>query len=1064
MKERRSKEGNTRNSDSGVHDVKVCVILRWATLRITDMLLSMKTLLWAMAFPLIASVGPSSHGQEELYPGDLDLRIPLASADASVRYDYDIVYVRAPRLGDGAGSLWSEIAHPSLMDPGADLMLLHPDGSEELLVEGGGDGAVTDPMVSIDGEWVFYSHVRGLERTSQHGKFPSGGADIYKIALASRRIVRLTDQRYTPNTGAAEWSSDFRSDEKGRTRIEYGVLNMGPCPLPGGRIVFTSSRDGFLPPKHPSPSQQLFVMDDDGRNVEKIGHLNIGMALHPVVLKDGRIMFSTLESQGLRSTLLWGLWAIRPDGTDWGPLYSAFHTGGAPDAFHFQTQLGDGSIIAEQYYNQNNSGFGAYHRIPASPPGAMPAFGSAWLEDPRNTPLKFGRHYNGKPKLQRLPFTPVGAVSLTRFSPISDGEADPSILNEGASARVGKFTHPSGAPDNHLLTVWSPGPVNHQNGLKLPAIDGGIYLIKQGAPVDEPAQMRLIRNDPSYNEQWPRAVVPYKRIYGIDEPAMLAPLANDGSLHKDLPEGTPFGLVGVSSFYKRESYPEGKVAPGEVTAWFAGARDPNGYEGLDPFNTSENGASLNWFNQGSEAGRYGNEEIHAVRILAMEPTTNRHRGNYPREGRLFFSHAMERLRILGEIPLRKPDKDGREPLDPDGNPDTSFMARIPADTAFTFQLIDRDGMNLTMAQTWHQLRPGEVRNNCGGCHAHSQKPTDFSHTAAARPDYKVWDLVNATPLLAEKELREKQSGVENVEYHRDIRPILERSCTACHTKAKDEPAGNLVLDADDEEVSVPNTGKFPGTYYRLAMDEGARFGHKPVIHNGQWRQTNASRYIRKFQSRRSLLVWKILGHRTDGWSNDAFPSARVPGDPESLELAGEPIPNTQRNRDRSDLDYNGKPMPPREAVEEGKVKPLTDEDRRTLIRWIDLGCPIDLDYDAMDPEARGEGWMVDDNRPVLTMTYPKAGRNMAFDRILIGAHDYYTGLDPESFTVTADFVIDAVAPGENLAGKFAEVGQGVRELRLKEPIQRLKAGMLTVSIRDREGNRTRIERLFSVEE
>ena len=34
-------------------------------------------------------------------------------------------------------------------------------------------------------------------------------------------------------------------------------------------------------------------------------------------------------------------------------------------------------------------------------------------------------------------------------------------------------------------------------------------------------------------------------------------------------------------------------------------------------------------------------------------------------------------------------------------------------------------MVLNMAQTWHQLRPGEIRNDCGGCHAHSQKPTDF---------------------------------------------------------------------------------------------------------------------------------------------------------------------------------------------------------------------------------------------------------------------------------------------------------------------------------------------------
>lgn len=110
-------------------------------------------------------------------------------------------------------------------------------------------------------------------------------------------------------------------------------------------------------------------------------------------------------------------------------------------------------------------------------------------------------------------------------------------------------------------------------------------------------------------------------------------------------------------------------------------------------------------------------------------------------GRRFYSHASERLRILGEVPLRKFRANAKvEEIDPDGNPDTSFLAKIPADTAFTFQTLDRRGLVLNMAQTWHQLRPGEVRTDCGGCHAHSQRPTDFALTAAARPDYLIWDL------------------------------------------------------------------------------------------------------------------------------------------------------------------------------------------------------------------------------------------------------------------------------------------------------------------------------------
>jgi hypothetical protein len=1020
--------------------------------------------------------------EDQLFLEPINVKVPHISTDPSVQYDFDIVYVRAPRKGDRGRTRWTEIAHPALMDPGADLMLLHPDGKEEVLVKGGEDGSITDPFVSFDGQWVYYSHIRGLKGTSQHGQPPFQGADIYKIHVRSRKLIRLTHQEFTPNTGAADWSSDLRKPEKDKTYLNYGVLNLGPCPLPGGRLIFTSNRNAFRPPKHPSPCLQLFVMDDDGKNNECIGHLNLGMALHPIVLTDGRILFSSLESQGLRSSIMWGLWSIHPDGSNWAPVISAFLPGeGAPNAFHFQTQLGDGSIVAEEYYNQNNSGFGTYLKLPLRPPAGTPAFGPAFRRDPANPPLRFGRHDNGRPNLRRQPFSPHGIESLTRFARPDDGPADFSVRGRKDSPRVGKFTHPSGAPDNHLLTVYSPGPANHQYRYP-PEIDGGLYLIKGGKPIDEPAQMLLIKNDPKYNEQWPRALVPYKRIYGIDQPKALPPLANDGNKSPYLPEGTPFGLVGSSSLYKRESYPEGDVPPDGVTATWAGrGSSRDGYNGLDPFNTSENGASLNWVNQGGDAGRYSNSDIHAIRILVLEPTTDRNRG--ARAGRLFHNHAQERMRILGEVPVRKFTA-GKQPMDPDGNPDTSFLVKVPADVAWTFQTLDKDGMVLNMAQTWHQVRPGEIRNDCGGCHAHSQKPTPFEKTAAGQKGYQVIDLTRQTPLLTSKQL--DQSGkkldkddttglrfekrIKNVEYYRDIKPILDRSCTSCHTHKWEKSAGNLVLD-DDNLRHVSYIGRVPGTYYRLAMDSEAKFGHKPVIPNGQWRQTNASRYIRKFQSRRSLLTWKIHGRRTDGWSNDDFPTETVPGDANTLTQRGQSIDNTAANRNRADLDYTGTAMPPPEAVQgtwkgpDGKpikVPPLSDEDRRTIVRWIDLGCPIDLDYDPKQPQKRGHGWMCDDNRPTLTLTYPRAGANAEVSRILVGMHDYDSGLDPASFRVVADFAVDGIAAGQDLARKFRPVTQGVWELKLAKPITRLAGGKLEVSVKDRQGNVSRIERTLSV--
>jgi hypothetical protein len=994
-------------------------------------------LLAILAASFVAGAAPET----KKYDGVLDMEPKPILKDPTVKYDYDIVYVRAPRTQPDGRSRWAEVGDPRSMEPGADLMLLHPDGSEEVLVPVQGNESIADPFVSFDGKSVYFAKL--------HDAKSHKGSDIFRVHVPTRTITRLTHQTFTPNTGL-------------KVPVpEWGVYNLGPCPLPGGRLVFVSDRNGYRasnPGYAPNAlALQLFVMDEDGSNVECIGHLNLGMALHPVILKDGRIMFSSLESQGLRSHHLWGVWSIHPDGTKWGPLFSAFEIGnGTADSTHFQAQLSDGSLVVESYYNLNNFGFGTYYKFPAQAPDGYPSFGPGYKEDPRNARLRHSRHADGRPITISYPFSPYGIEALTPFVLKGDWPSDPSVPGKNDSPRVGKVTHPAAAPDNNLLTVWSPGSLNNYAKHK-PAFDAGLYLIKSGKPVDEPGQMLLIKNDPKYHEQWPRALVPYKRIYGIDEPVNLPALANDGKLSRHLPEGTPFGLVGTSSLYKRESYPYGVVKPGRVTAEFAGDKDPTGYKGYD--------TSHNWSVQGADAGLYSNDEIHAVRILALEPTSE------TRTGRLYYNHARERLRILGEIPVRKFTGD-QQPTDPDGNPDTSFLAKLPADMAWTFQTLDKRGMVLNMAQTWHQLRPGEVRTDCGGCHAHSQKPTDFSKTSASRPDYPLFDLTRSTPLLTSKQRDESgkkwdskdetglriEKNLVTIEYHRDIKPILKRSCVACHTGKNEKPAGNLVLD-DDQPVRTQNPAGLgfeitvPGTYARLAADATGKFGIKPLHRNG-WTNLSASRYVRLMQSRRSLLVWKIFGQRLDGWDNDELPFETIPGDPTSLRHKGKPVPDTPHNREIAHIGYTGSVMPPEEAVKSGKVAALSDEDRRTLVRWIDLGCPIDL--------AEGRGWSLDDQRPTLTLTTPRVGSNAELNRILIGMHDTVSGLDPASLEVRADFPVDGTPAGENLAGGFKPTTPGVWELRLTKPLTELAKGRLTVAVKDKQGNTTRIERTFSV--
>ena len=99
-------------------------------------------------------------------------------AEADPPVDYDIVYVRQPRYGDETNTTWPEVFHPGRIEPGADLMLLHPDGSEEVLVAGG-PGAVTDPVLSFDGEWVYYSYFPDVSPTAlnyQRGSLSYAGA------------------------------------------------------------------------------------------------------------------------------------------------------------------------------------------------------------------------------------------------------------------------------------------------------------------------------------------------------------------------------------------------------------------------------------------------------------------------------------------------------------------------------------------------------------------------------------------------------------------------------------------------------------------------------------------------------------------------------------------------------------------------------------------------------------------------------------------------------------------------------------------------------------------------
>ncbi len=747
-------------------------------------------------------------------------------------------------------------------------------------------------------------------------------------------------------------------------------------------------------------------MDWNGTNAEQIGYLNVARAIHPFQLADGRILFTSWENQGLRDDRQFNLWFIGPDGTDWA---SASGFGEIAIGHHFATQMGNGDVAVVRYYNFNNNGFGDLVRFPLDPPG------------PDFLPIEEPGTY--------IPFERPGQIDLTDWAsslwnmaedfpaPCTPGGhmygESGIICGNGNENRVGKVTHPAAAPGGGILVVYSKGPANHNGiyvggGSALPFYDGGIYVLNSAAATNgttDPAALTRILNDPAVSEQWPRPVAPYGALFpGRAQPVVWPSYSNVGDAGHGLAPNTPFGLVGSSSMIWRDTAPRPGVYGG----------DP------DPFNGSHEFLYA-WIHQGPDAGLYADEDIWAIRLLALFPATDR---RYPNDGPRFSNHASERMRILSEIPVRHEGT-----IDPLGYTDTSFLARVPADVPFTFQTLDRNGMVVNMAQTWHQVRPGEARYDCGGCHAHTKAPLAFEQTVAGQDGYLASDAGLQTLLLQLTQLSGTPGTVTvpqpsvTVEYFQHVRPILTAKCAGCHTN--DVSDGELNLHADAASVSCYGE-TWPGTYYRLAVDNnsntnpGCSFGlGTPAGTPPYFIGPQQTRYIRGFQSRESLLAWKVLGARLDGRANDTR---------------------------SGDIDYTP------DAAHAGY---LSWDEKATLIRWIDLGAPIDnCAWPGHPCGTPTWGWYEDDLRPTLwaspTVEEARAGPISA---ITVAAYDLESGLAAGTLSVTFDVAIGGQPAGTNFAAGINPANGATVSAPLPASVDlAASGGTMTVAIADVAGH------------
>jgi hypothetical protein len=508
--------------------------------------------------------------------------------------------------------------------------------------------------------------------------------------------------------------------------------------------------------------------------------------------------------------------------------------------------------------------------------------------------------------------------------------------------------------------------------------------------------------------------VPYSAIFtGKTQPVVMPDYANAGDSEYALAPNTPFGLIGTSSLIWRDTNPR----PGTYGG------DP------DPLNASHEFLYA-WIHQGPDAGIYADSDIWAIRLLALFPSTDR---RYPDGGPNFSNHASERMRILGEIPVQHPGV-----IDGNGNTDTSFLARVPANTPFTFQALDRNGMVVNMAQTWHQVRPGEGRYDCGGCHAHTKTPLAFETTVAGQSGTPAADLSLQTLLLKLTQLSGSPGTVTvpspsvTVEYFRDVAPILAAKCAGCHTN--DTADGKLNLHSDATPVTCSGN-TWPGTYYRLAVDDnfdtspGCAFGlGTPAGTPSFFLGPQQTRYIRGFQSRQSLLIWKVFNARLDG----------------------------RANADRSDdIDFTASAT---------HASLLSWDERATLTRWVDLGAPIDMcSWPGHPCSPPTWGWFEDDLRPTLWAS-PTVGQARAapVTAVTVAAFDLESGLAAGTLSVSFDRTIAGRPPGADFAAGISPANGSTVTVPLGGPVDLASLGAtMTVSIRDVVGHNTKIVRRFS---
>lgn len=485
------------------------------------------------------------------------------------------------------------------------------------------------------------------------------------------------------------WEYDRTTDQLHRiissdTKAEAGQ-DIAPHYLRDGRIVFSSTRQrqsrailldegkpqyAGLDEDRQTETFVLHVMDADGENIEQITY-NQSHDLDPVVMDDGRILFSRWDNAA-RGPDAFSLYSVNPDGTQLSFIYgyNSHDTGseGSEEVQFVKPQLmPDGQALLRLQAFENITWGGSFSRIDIA---------------------NFSEH--DQPVWQNI--AAGGSANTDRGQTALFAQ----VRTDDQASVGGRFSavYPLIDGTRRLLTSWSQCRmwVISDNDAADGERDGisDLDRYRNGQPLIQSYDYQLCSDDLSTNplaiEASPRygiwvfnpdkgtrrpvissqQNIVYSELLALEERNL--PLVSNGpELSYELAE-QHVGILNIRSVY-----------------------DLDGVDQAIPDLTVIADPSLT-----SPAQR-------PLRFIRLVKAVSRPNDDLVDFGNIPFTANRPMREILGYAPIE---------------PDGSVKIKVPADVAFSFDILDANGHRVAGGghSAWLQLRGGEERK-CVGCHA-----------------------------------------------------------------------------------------------------------------------------------------------------------------------------------------------------------------------------------------------------------------------------------------------------------------------------------------------------------